>query len=236
MNETFDKFASDVAPSMTENAERLSESIKNFTETSARNVEIQRELMNTSQQLSDSVKATEAVVDNLKTIYADLASSQQEILENIESSFREHQSQMLSTTQQSAAEFRKVIAQNQSAVESSMQSVRSGMSELNKAAFKTSVDISDKIKHFNETIDDVLNKISKALDHFNTDFRDELTEAMKQLKVSFETLAKVTGEQQNKALDNLAAALGKITERMTGNYTTLVNRINEVDQLLVTRR
>ena len=52
----------------------------------------------------------------------------------------------------------------------------------------------------------------------------------------FETLATATGEQQNNALQNLAAALGKITERMTGNYTPLVNRINEVDELLIARR
>ena len=69
LNETFDKFASDVAPIMTENAERLSESTKSFAETSARNIAIQRDLTNTSQQLSDSIKATEAVVENLKTIH-----------------------------------------------------------------------------------------------------------------------------------------------------------------------
>ena len=48
-------------------------------------------------------------------------------------------------------------------------------------------------------------------------------------------LAKVTGEQQNKALDNLAAALGKITERMIDNYTTLVNRIEQKRQYSATK-
>ena len=218
MNTAFKNFTVEVAPVMAENNERLSKSAESLAETSNKNVDIQLRLMKTSQNLFESVQATEKVADNLKDIHSTLVANQQEILTGIKNSFDNHTAQMITTTQ------------------TSMNNLRESMNNLNDTTLKVSVDMSDKVKHFDESVEQAMNQIGMALDNFNTDFRDEIEKAMKNLQVSFETIAKATGEQGEVAVKNLAAVLGKITERMVTNYTTLVDRIEKVDEILASRR
>ena len=342
LNNTFEKFSTDVAPALAENAERLSVSVDNFTETSARNIEIQANLTDTSKNLVYSIQATEKVAENLKTIHDGLVENQQEILQTMEDSFNAHKEKIVATLQSAVNEFAKMVDKNQTVIISQMQrsaenfdevmthnqntlaaqiqnsadnfkdaltqnqtvvisqmqraaenfdevmthnqntlaaqiqnsadnfgkilkqnqkflsaqmmatatnfdkvsekmeatimSLRESLNKLDEMTLNVSTNVTDNVTNFSQTAEDVMNRIGAALDGFNTDFQNELQDAMSQLKASFETVTKMHGEQGRLAAEQLAAALGEITKRMVGNYNALVDRIAEVDRLIVERR
>lgn len=130
LNGVFRKFSTDVAPALTEGAERLQQSLTTFAETSNKNIAIQDGLTEATQRLNDSIAHSAKASEKLQTIHDRLIRRQEEILRVLEDSFKSHKDKMAEVVKESADQFDEVIKQNQATVAAQMQATADIFTEV----------------------------------------------------------------------------------------------------------
>lgn len=212
INATFKKFTVDVAPKVAENVDRLQKSIDSFTETSATNVAIQKNLTETAETLNASVIQAHTAAENLINIHEELVQQQQEIMQSLESSFDKHQQKMTDALKKSTKEITELMKSNSADFAEQMQ--------ITSAAF---AGIVAEITSFGDSIK---NKFEEIITHN----QQIVSEQMENTASVFEKII----AKQNKYTEDLAETQLKIFKMLEDEFekhqTQTLNAIEEMTQ------
>ena len=213
INSVFSQFSTDIQPQLNQ----MSDSIKLFSDTSEKNVDIQNNLLATTNQLRDVVYNTTKICgsfDSLsKRLIEETVAGIQTISDRIADSMEE----------------------NQTAISKEMKILGDNISSLHKISNEVYMSTENSMKQFNKSSENVMKNIGDTLERFDIDFKEEIEKSMNKLTADLKAISENTNKQGDIAVKTLAATLGKITERMTGNYIALVDRIEKIDKLLSNR-
>ena len=192
----------------------LQSSLKIFSDTSAANISVQQQLYAATAQLSKVISQAEESINQMQTITENFGKFSEDALKKNLSLLRNYLSTLDSFVKIFVAEVKKI----------------------NSTAQSVSFDTTHYLKDFNDTSAESMKIIRTTIASFKADLNKETEESLSMLHRLFESVAKNTDEQSDKAIKNLAAALAVITEQMVGNYKVIVSKIAEVDALLLERR
>ncbi len=204
---TFKQFTQEVVPQVNEQTAKMNENLALFSSSTKESIEIQREMASTTSLVSSALEQNQETARSL---------------ESFNKTLMEETHAALSAHQENFANFTSTLA--------------GSLDEASRQSVELSVNTADILRKFNEASDNLLRGISNTLEQFDGDFRNELQNAMQTLSGDMAQIAKATGEVTGKQVKELAGALGKISRRMTDNYTALVEKIGEVDKLLNKRQ
>lgn len=195
LNDTFKKFATDIAPKVADNAERLQKSVDIFAETSEKNIAVQVELNEATQRLIDSIGRSEEVAENLKNIHEGLTEYQEKFIKSLETSFKNHQKKTLEAMQTSADSLNAMIVQTQQTVTTQTQNTADKLSE-----------IATKQEEYTKSIAEHQEKI---LDNLETEFKEHQDKTIIAIE---ETAQKIT--------ETVEKTTRKITSQMQATEET----------------
>ena len=138
------------------------------------------------------------------------------------------QSQIASTLEDT----KSIMSSSAKTMASSSFETIDAINSLKKATLDLVINVNNYMNTIEETTKNIQKNIGKTLEGFNSEFSDQAEEAVKHLDEMFEKLALETEQQHDKSVKTLAASLAAISNQMIGNYSTLVNKIEQVDKLL----
>lgn len=192
----------------------LQNSLQTFSDTSAKNVSVQQELYAATAQLSKVISQAEESINQMQTVTENFGKFSEDALNKNLSLLKNYLGTLDSFVKIFVAEVKKI----------------------NSTAQSVSFDTTQYLKDFNTASAESMRIIRTTIASFKEDLNKETEKSLSTLHRLFESVAKNTDEQSDKAIKNLAAALAVITEQMVGNYKVIASKIAEVDALLLERR
>lgn len=210
--------------------------------------QLSRHLATVSQEMADGVgQMRDDMTNTLAQMEGELSTGWETMSHGMQDQLARMSGEMLQRTeafgeQQQAAFQAQLAAMTQKLADAAQAQVQSldaasrntieGFQQISAAAVGAQTDIADALTKLQSMTQQTTTGIGQTLEGFNMDLRDEISKSMTELNATLETIAKDTGLQGRKSVEQLAGVLSKVTERMTENYTKLVERIRDVDQLL----
>ena len=192
----------------------LKTSLKTFADTSAQNVSVQNNLADMTARLAKVITQANESIRQMQTVTESFDKFSKDALDKNLALLKNHLDNLSRLEENFSAEIKKI----------------------NGTAHNVALDTTQYLKDFNDTAESSMHVIRDTIARYKTDLNEETKSSLSNLHQLFETVAKNTDEQSDKAIKTLAGALAKVSEQMIDNYKTLVAKIKEVDELLIERR
>ena len=137
------------------------------------------------------------------------------------------------TTSQAMDSYASDFVQN---VDTYVSSFIADIDKIKKAYAAVEINVNDTMRKLEETTDNILRQIGDTMGKFDTDFKLEIQGAVESLNQQAAKIVQHNGEVQTQQVEQLAGSLAAITTRMTNSYSALIDKIREVDALLLQQR
>lgn len=254
-NSVFTQFTDVVSKNVVEHIDSLNHNLELFTKTSKDNIEIQSSLTATTEQLANMIVTAQENIQDIQMLFSNFKGFSKEVTESLDIAMNNHKDIIISNLYNIGKAIQTVEEENKTAIleagKTNVQALNASAYEcmqimtdttnelansadqIKNSALSLATDTTHYLDRFGETSDNVLNKIGDILESFNADFKTKTAEAVANLEGLFEVMSKNANDQQKKAITTLAAQLETITERMIYNYSAIVEKIAEVDALIL---
>lgn len=210
INAVFSQFSTDIQPQII----KMSSSIQTFQETSEKNIDVQNELLNMTNHLHGAIENVIKLYDAFDEFTYKLAAKTTDSMEKFSDSVINY------------------MEENHNTIRKETEALTENISKLKEVSVNVSLTTENSLNQFSKSSDNVMKSVGDTLERFDVDFKEEIANSMSKLAANLQTISENTNKQGDIAVKTLAAALGKITERMTGNYVALVDRIEKIDNML----
>lgn len=213
----------------------LKSSLKTFANTSEKNIAVQKNLSDAVIQLNRVVEQSKNSIQEMQTMTSNFRQFSDKVLQENEKAFKKYQGQLKTladSLDKLEKEHNKQVEDNLKAVDKMITDFGTDMKKLKDTTLTFTTDTAHYLREFNKVSDSAMKEIRDAIDKFKADFSSETKKSVENLHKMFEELAKNTDSQSDKAVKNLAAALGAINNQMIANYSALIKRIAELDRII----
>ena len=210
INKVFTDFTQTISVAVEKQIATLTKNLKSFGDSTNKNVAVQKELCDAVIQLGEVVKQSKAAIEQMQTMTNNFEQFSDKILKSNQSVLEKH----------------LVI------VDKTVEDFGKDVKKLQDKALTFTTDTSDYLRNFNTVSKDVMKGIREALEAFKNDFSSETKKSVDNLSKLLAVTAKNTDVQSQKAVQNLAGALGAINNQMIDNYRALIQRIAELDRII----
>ena len=179
LNENFETLTQTVAPMFDKHIENLATNIKIFAETSKENIDIQNNLKNSTETLSQAVQDAKASVEQMQ---------------NITESFGEFSTEVISKNNQAIEQYREGVKKNLEIVKDANKEFAKEIKDLHGQAINVEIDVEDAISKFGDASKGSLKGVQETLENFNTELSSATTGTIsKALSNISGALAEITG-------------------------------------------
>ena len=210
-------------------------------------VEHQKELTNNLRESTKALSESCNSIEVCANTYNGTAMTVKESIDQVNDAIRkngEAVSTAIRSTNDAMAQVEKSIAETMDATLDDFEAIvgkhNNVVYSITEDSVKHTTEINRNIQQALKQIEDNCSQVSshlgRTLEGFDVDFGKAIEGSMTNTNQYFKQMIENLSEQTNKQVEALAGALGKITETMTDNYSTLVDKIGEVDSMLVSNR
>lgn len=210
INKVFTDFIQTISVAVEKQIATLTKNLKVFGDSTNKNVAVQKELRDTVIQLGEVVSQSKGAVEHMQEITSNFEQFSDRVLTANQSALQNH----LETVDKTVDSFGKDVK------------------KLQDKALTFTTDTETYLRDFRKVSGDVMKEIREAFEAFKRDFSFETKKSVENLNKLLAETAKNTDSQSQKAIQNLAGALGAINNQMIDNYSALIRRIAELDRII----
>lgn len=238
-------------PQMNGTISGIETQVRALDESAQQNMQTMRTMLDAAHRLNDLVIHTKECTSTMETLIKEVSDDSRDMIESTHtavesqnawiSASMESMGKNLSASVQKASNdmldaLKATEDQHMAVFGDAAQQVVDGFKRVSESAVVTQVDVDDSVRKLDNTVQKAMEDISRVIEGFNADMDNAVNASMQRLNASLETITRDTGEQGKKSVEQLAGVLGAVSDRMVSNYNALVDKLQEVDALLMDRR
>lgn len=199
----------------------LKNTVSEFKDSNEKNVAVQTELTQTIIKIQDLNKN---FVEHFNRI--------NELINRNFEHFKNYTESITNAANKTVENFGEAVSQS---IENNIKNVNDFSKAIENTVIKNNerlMTIEKASEQFSETLNMSGKSIGDQVESLTVMWQQNMIELRDKIIKEYNELAKTSGEAQEEAIQNLGAALGKITEKMTVNYAELANKIEQLDRAL----